>query len=187
MKVWQRFTVFIIAIVSGVVAVIFLIILPTMHDIERISDDVYREITDLERKWERGQRLRETISDFEKIKAERSPLIKSFIVTGRELEFITALEALATNRGLTQHIQLQFEQVVPQAGFEEVPITITLEGRFNAIMQYLEDLERLTYYVTTTSFNFTAGTPGSTTARTNITVTLVGKAYRLPAQENETL
>lgn len=184
MKAWQRFTLFVLAMLAGVVAVLFLVIMPTARDIERISDDVYREITDLERKWERGQRLRETISDFEKIKSERSTLTKSFIITGRELEFITALEALAANRGLIQHIQLQFDRTTAQAGFEEIPIIITLEGRFNAITQYLEDLERLTYYVTTTSFNVAAG---STAARTNITATLIGKAYRLPAQDNETL
>ena len=64
MKLWQRLTILVLTILVGVAAVVFLIIVPTMRDIERISDDVYREIADLERKWERGQRLRETISNF---------------------------------------------------------------------------------------------------------------------------
>ncbi|OGY50357.1 MAG: hypothetical protein A3J59_01150 [Candidatus Buchananbacteria bacterium RIFCSPHIGHO2_02_FULL_56_16] len=184
MKLWQRLTILVLTILVGVAAVVFLIIVPTMRDIERISDDVYREIADLERKWERGQRLRETISNFEKIKAERSTLTRSFIVTGRELEFITTLEGLVADRRLTQNIQLQFEQAVSRTGYEEIPITITLEGRFNRIMQYLDDLERLPYYVTFTAFNFNTGSAASPG---RITATFVGNVYRLPAPEGPSL
>ena len=182
MKLWQRIVAFITVMLAAVALVVWLVILPTISDIKKISNDVYLEVVDLEKKWERGQRLRETVLNFEKIQSERGKLAQAFIIKGQELTFITSLEGLAAERSLVQNIQPQFNQPISRAGFEEIPLTITLQGEFHSLLQYLQDLEQLSYYVTITALNLNAGAPNARQAASNITATLVGRVYRLSAQ-----
>ena len=59
----------------GVILIISLItvfiIIPTISDIKKISNPIYLERVDLEKKYLRGQLLKKTVSNFEEIKSQK--------------------------------------------------------------------------------------------------------------------
>ena len=94
MSVKRKIIISVAAVLSVTFIVVYFIILPTIRDIKKISDAVYQERVDLEKKYLRGQLLKKTIQDFEKIKPQQEKLAAAFIKEGEELEFITALERM---------------------------------------------------------------------------------------------
>ncbi len=111
--------------------VIYLVILPTIKDIRGINEDVYAERVDLEKKYLRGQLLRKTVEDFEKIRPEKDKLSSVFIPEKEELKFITDLEKIAANNNLLQIIGLEQSKDAGEKGnFYPIPLRIKTSGEF---------------------------------------------------------
>ena len=68
MSVKRKISVALVVVILILVGVVALVIWPTITDIRKISNAIYLERIDLEKKYLRGQLLRKTVDDFEKIK-----------------------------------------------------------------------------------------------------------------------
>jgi Tfp pilus assembly protein PilO len=168
-------------IIIVTVIVIYFIILPTSSEIKEISRAVHNERVDLEKKYVRGQLLKKTIKDFEKIKPEKYKLISVFIGQGEELKFITELEKIANARKLSQKIELGKvdEKKVTKNSLYSLPLKINLTGNFISIIQYLNDLERSNYYFNISAINFIS--PNQNNNQNNeVLAILNGDIYILP-------
>lgn len=159
------------------VAVVMLVIIPTIHDIKKISQAVYEERVDLERKYRRGQLLRETIKEFEKFQPQQGKLMDTFIVRGQELAFITTLEQIARQNNVTQDIQISFPEADNEKTFSEAPLTLSAQGSFSQIVEYMNNLERLNIYLIFSSLKMTAA--GTQDRADLVTAIMSGKAYIL--------
>lgn len=158
---------------------IYFIILPTIQDIKKISDAVYAERVDLEKKYMRGQLLKKTLEDFEKIKPEKEKLASIFINPGKELEFITALEKIAGRYNLKQNIQLPtISEKIGEKTYYPLPLEVVINGDFIEILKYLKDLERLNYYFNIASINISLDEKNS--EKKSVNAILNGKIYILP-------
>lgn len=166
----------IVVILTGLI--IYFIILPTMQDIKKISNDVYIERVDLEKKYLRGQLLKKTIEDFERIKPEEDKLNSVFIIEGEELKFITALEKIAIFHSLKQDIRLQPNQDPGSGFYYTLPLEIMSRGEFVKILKYLQDLEKLNYYFNISSIVLSADNQNDDA----VTIILKGETYVLPAK-----
>jgi len=180
----KKITILISIVVLITAAIIYFIIMPTVRDIEEISNSVRDERIDLEKKYLRGQLLRKTIENFEKIKPEQEKLASIFIVEEEELKFITTLEETAAKNQINQDIRLQSiggMEKSKEKEFYPVPLSITTQGNFVKIMQYLNDLEHLNYYFNISSIIINSGGK-SQGSGSLITMVLNGEVYVLPKE-----
>lgn len=145
-----------VGILSVVTVGLFLgVVLPSTFAVREIREDIDGEhIKIQERYHERGQ-LKETLLNLREIKSSVTALTSVAVKEGRELEFVQALEAAAGRHTIEQDIQLKTVNQIELSDWEmTVPITITAEGDFVDLLNYLRDLESLTYYINIDSFVF---------------------------------
>ena len=181
MTIGRKIALYIIAVLIVTSLIIYFVILPTINDIKTINQAVYNEKLDLEKKYLRGQLLRKTIEDFEKIKPEQDKINSIFIKQGNELEFITALENIAANYNLEQKLSLRSDLPADSGIYYPLPLEISIRGNFINILKYLNDLEKLDYYFNIAELAVTAGQ-----ATENFTDTkLNGEIYMLSSSSME--
>lgn len=164
-----------IAIMIG--GVIYGIILPTLKDIQKINDGVLAERIDLEKKYLRGQLLKTTIKNFEKIKPQEDKLDQIYIGQNEELKFITALEDIASRYGVKQDIQLAGETKSNTTSRGPLTLEIVTEGDYLNVLQYLRDIERMPFYFNISKI--TVNTIGKQkTYSSPITITFKGQVFK---------
>lgn len=182
MNIKRKITISIIIVLAITSLIIYFVILPTAEDIKKISNDVYLERVDLEKKYLRGQLLKKTIKDFEEIKPEQDKLASIFIMEGEELKFITALEKISAANNLEQNLQLQTNQskISKDELYYTLPLKVTVQGSFDKILKYLQDLEKINYYFNVSSINISAKNSAEI-----ITAVMDGEIYALIAKTEE--
>src|SRR3989338_4469029 len=147
MSVRKKIIISVLVVIILIAGIVYTVILPTVNEIREISQAVYLERVDLEKKYLRGQLLRKTIEDFDKIKPEQNKLKSIYIIEGEELRFITEIENIANRNNITQDIKLQAERNQNfRGGTGSLPLELVSSGNFINVMQYLRDIEKLGYY-----------------------------------------
>ncbi|MAF13839.1 MAG: hypothetical protein CMI53_03030 [Parcubacteria group bacterium] len=144
--------------------IIYFVILPTVNDIKSISDAVFNERLDLEKKYLRGQLLKETIENFEKIEPEKEKLTSIFIIEGEELEFITLLEKIAETYNLTQTLKLNTPDKSTNVEYYTLSSQVSVNGEFIDVLKYLESLEQSNFYFNISSLALDTLSQGEVTA-----------------------
>ena len=171
-----------VLITSGLI--VYFIILPTVKDIKKITASVYAERLDLEKKYLRGQLLKATVENFEKVKDQLPLLAASFVAAGQELNFIQTLENIANRHQIDQDLKLNTEQLDKKTGDPAtLPFSLTLHGTFGQTMDYLQDLERLNLYLIISEFDIAAVGPSQQRQQGLVNVVLTGKVYHLTASQ----
>lgn len=173
----------IITATSGII--IYLVILPTLFDIKKINETIYNERIGLEKKYIRGQLLKKTVEDFDKIKGQINYLSNSFLVIDKELEFITNLEKIASANSIEQTIALDINRIKKRENYKEIPITLEIQGNFIQTMSYLNDLEKLSYYITLDALKINAISPEA--GADQLKTVISGQIYAIdePNQESQ--
>lgn len=178
MNIKRKITILVLIIIAITGLIIYFIILPTINDIQKISQSIYAEKVDLEKKYQRGQLLRKTIEEFKQIEPEKERLKSAFIVEGQELEFITTLETIANSFNLVQSLQLRPSQGKKEKNYYLLPLQITTQGNFTDTLKYLKKLEGLNYY-----FNSSAIKISGNNQNDSITLVIDGQIYSLSQQQ----
>ena len=172
----------IVLILSGIIS--YFVVIPTINDIKKISNDVYLERLDLEKKYLKGQLLKKTMADFEKIQPEKNKLLGVFINEGKELDFITALEKISNQHNLEQTLKLGSKQDQGSSLYYILPLEITIKGKFSNTLKYLRDLERLNYYYNINAITTSVAQKNSLDSE--ISSLIIGKIYiLLPTTDNK--
>jgi len=154
----------------------YFIILPTVADIIQIHDAVYKERLDLETKYKRGQLLKQTIANFEKVKPVSEKISSAFIIKNNELDFITALEKIATADNVTQNVHLAPQPQKTSEGVSYFPLNLEIDvsGEYINILKYLNDLELQTYQINISSIVLTGNSKDN-----SIDGKITGQVYSL--------
>ncbi len=127
--------------VSGGVA--FFLFMPTFLEVGRLSGEIVRAHSELEAQYLNRKNL---LTSGEKAKAVRETtgrLSAQFLPVGRELDFITAVEALAAKHGVEERIALTVSETGKGAEELRVGFDITLSGATPSVLQTLVELERM--------------------------------------------
>lgn len=177
MTIKKKIAISIIIVLIFTALIIYFVIYPTIKDIKKISSTIYDERVDLEKKYLRGQLLKKTIEEFESAKPKQEKLASIFIVEGNELEFITALEKIASAYNVEQSLQLKPVQN-KNSFYYSLPLDIKIKGNFINILKYLKELEKSNYY-----FNISAVDLNNDNKTDIISADLSGKVYALSSQK----
>jgi len=180
MSIKKRMVLSVVVVILVNVLIVYFIIIPTVTDIQAISDAVHRERVDLEKKYQRGQLLNKTLENFEQVKEQRGKIIRSFVAEGNELAFVTLLENIAEKNNLEQDIKLDARRASESKNlYLSQKITITLTGKYGELRRYLYELELIPYYINVNDISWT--TPEKIQpANAPLSMTLAGKIYSLP-------
>lgn len=126
------------------VVIIFAVIVPTIKYIKELDRETYNLRVTLERKNERVLSLRRASEQIEKIKKEAPPFSDYLFLPGQELKLITTLEALAARDGVVQKIT---NSNIDNITNQKIKLSINLVGTFEKTINYLNDLEKLPYFI----------------------------------------
>lgn len=130
----------------------FFAVWPAISEIRLINEQILTERKALEKKYKQGQSLRQATEEYLKIKDDFSEILKAFVIKNEELEFITKIESLADKHQIEQGIKISPE-IEYNKDFEKLPLSLTLHGSYQNLLQYLNELESLSYYTNFSSLN----------------------------------
>ncbi|GEM_PF-1409220 len=131
-------------------SIIFLIILPTIKKIKQLTNDTYSQRVALEKLYLRGQSIKKSKQNYEKIKDKVENLETVFNKVGKELDFIKSLEQIAQKQNIQQIIEIKNNKTETEKfeneNYKEIQVSVNLNGDFNNIINYLEQAQLLDYY-----------------------------------------
>ena len=149
-------------------AIIFFVIVPSLQDILKLSNEIQTQREALEDMYQRGQNLKKTHEQFDQIQTETSKIKDLLLKKGEELNFITSLEEVASQNNVIQNIQLDTNNINHQNGYATMPAKLNLSGRYQDILGYLIDLEKLNYYLNITHIALNSEGSRSFSSKTRI-------------------
>lgn len=126
---------------------IYFIVMPTIKEIKTMGHLIETQREDLEKKYIKGQSLKQLAENLNKIEPKLKLLDQIFINKNRELEFITSLENEADKNQVGQKINLSAPQEEANLDFQKSGLQLYTKGGFIKQLEYLLALERLNYYI----------------------------------------
>lgn len=136
-------------------SLVYFIVVPTIKDIEGMGKKIEEQRVDLEKKYIKGNSLRRLTENLKTIEPKLSLLDQIFINKNRELEFITTIENEANRSRVNQKINLSSPKATENQEFQKNSLQLFTNGGFNEQLQYLINLETLSYYVNVKSLELT--------------------------------
>ncbi len=134
------------ALLIFLATVFYFIIMPAINDINQLADNIGNQRADVEKKYQQGLSFKKLYNNLKEIESQLKKIDQVFISKNRELEFITTIEDIAAKNQLRQKINLKPEHADEKIFQKNILLLIT-EGEFKKQIQYLHDLETLSYYI----------------------------------------
>lgn len=157
----------IIGFILVIFALIYFIVMPTIQDIKTMGGEIEGQRIDLEKKYIKGNSLRQLTENLKKIEPKLSLLDQIFINKNRELEFITTIENEANQAQVSQKINLSSPKNTENQEFQKNNLQLFTKGNFNSQLKYLINLEALSYYINVKSLELTPVAGGGENAAAN--------------------
>ncbi|MEA1963472.1 MAG: type 4a pilus biogenesis protein PilO [Patescibacteria group bacterium] len=134
--------------------IIYFFTFPLIKKIKTQKENIIAKKIELEDKMSKDKNISGLNEQIKKIEPELLELDKIFININRELDFITLLESVANNNNIEQRLNIVPGQTKKDDDiYQTQPLIIDANGEFKNIIQYIADLEALTYYITINSIN----------------------------------
>jgi hypothetical protein len=130
--------------VSGAIALVGIavfLIVPTLTDVRGLRQSILTAQAELEAQYTNRKNLLASQTKVLETRETMKLLSTQFVPAGHELDFITAVEALAAENGVTERLQLSNAEK-PVAPELEKRFDLTLTGMFHESLQTLIDLEK---------------------------------------------
>lgn len=127
-------------------AIVWSAIIPQKSSLYTSAESIKSEKNELTRLFNQGKNIKELRNQLERYKKDALKLQSIFLYQNNEIEFITALEKIAAKNDIGQTINLA-EPQTSDTDLTTSAINLEITGNFKQIINYLEDLENLDYYV----------------------------------------
>lgn len=142
----NKFFINIVAVFIALLAVVFFIIYPAMHEITSIKKEIANEKAKLETKLNMGLNIKNVKKDLEEVQSSIDLLDNIFIAKGAELDFITELEQIADQNNIALSINPDFSEDEAKKYFQAVPLQFYLAGDYHNLLNFISELEAMPYY-----------------------------------------
>lgn len=133
-----------LALLGGLVLLGF-VAWPSYKQIQKLNEQIYQERVDLEKLYQKGQILKQTIKEYEEVKPVVGKLNDIYLKRNEELAFITKLEDAAQASNIRQHLTLGLQD--PKKPANQLPVQLQINGRLSDFIAYLQALEAMNYYI----------------------------------------
>jgi len=142
----NRFLVSTITFLILLLAIVVLIVVPSLQEIRVINEQVLEERLRLEKLYVRGQLQKKVRDNYNNIKEDVGFLDEVFLKENQELQYITTLEHFASEQNIDLNITIGEPRRKPQQRFSVLPFTFQITGSWPKIAQWVSDIEQLPYY-----------------------------------------
>jgi hypothetical protein len=122
--------------------------IPSIIGIRQLNREIGNDYLEIERKYSLRLHTRSSLATMDDLKPQLEALTRMAIIEGRELEFISALEQAAADSDVTQNLSLDTANQREISPWErEVPVGLTVVGDYAKVINYIERLQALPYYL----------------------------------------
>ncbi|HCC22057.1 hypothetical protein A2480_01155 [Candidatus Uhrbacteria bacterium RIFOXYC2_FULL_47_19] len=129
-------------------AVIGLVIIPSINGINRLTDEITAQQSEIEQRYLLRNYARRITADTDAAAAGLDELRLTYVIEGEELDFIQSMERSAGLAGVIQEISLETANEIEINRWEkQIPLKIKIQGSLPQIMSWLNEIEHLDNYV----------------------------------------
>jgi len=148
MKFWleNRFLVSTISFGLLLIALVVLIIIPSLVEIKIINKQVLEERIRLEKLYTKGQLQKNVKIAYEKIKDNLPFLDEAILKESQELQYITAIEHIATEENLEMEINIGESKKIAEQRFSSLRFSFVINGEWPSVIKWIEKVEELNLY-----------------------------------------
>jgi Tfp pilus assembly protein PilO len=139
------------------------VIKPAVSHINDLKRNIIDQKVELEQGVAEEENMKKLNENLAKIDSQLVKFENIFINQGRDLEFITTLEAIANKNNIEQKIGLGQPSGQENKTYKKIPLELTVSGKYHDLLNYLADLESLNYYliINFLEFSNTQSSPAS--------------------------
>jgi hypothetical protein len=135
--------------VSCMVAIVFSILLPTVHRMQNVRLDIDNMKDLLEKRYTEAQRMHKANVTVATIKDQVQAWEGTLVTPETELQFINFLEGLAKEKGVEIKIKVNPEPSEKPFIKNIITLDIEMTGSFEPLLSFLRALDQSDYYVST--------------------------------------
>lgn len=159
---------------------LFFVAWPSYQQIRQLNDEIYQERVGLEKLYQKGQILKQTVQEYEKVKPEVTKLSSVYLQPNDELNLITKLEDAAQMSNVKQHLTLGVQD--PKKTKNTLPIQLQISGQLKDFVGYLQKIEGLDYYLNIDSLRLSKNGTGNQSIQSSnpLEAVLLGLIYYQP-------
>ncbi len=150
-------------------------IFKTIVDIKYLSQSIYSQRLELEKKYLKGLSLRYTIRALDDVRKKLNQNSKIILSTEDTLDLITDLEKTAEEFQVRQSINLN--EFSSKKRFDSTQININITGYYDQVLSYLTELHRKPYYINFKIIKITTLPPTEGSIKPQISLHLSGLVY----------
>jgi len=156
----KKIIISLIIFISLVFVIVYFVIFPAIKDINMIKTEIEFQRTELEKKYLRGQNLKNISEKLERAESKLHVLDQVFIQNNEDLKFITTLEEVASKNNISQKINLSASPYANNSFYKVFPLQLFSQGIFSNQINYLIALETLGYYLNIKSLELNSSARG---------------------------
>lgn len=145
------------ALFTVALALIFFGLAPAANNINRDKHALAKEREQMNQLLLQGQGVNQNKNNLAIVEGQLAALESAYLKIGGELDFITDLEKIADKNGIEQKIDFNNNEAKEANGARAIPIGLQISGNLKAIMSYINDLEKLDYYINIETVWLSAG------------------------------
>ena len=164
-----------LALAAGFIVALLTYSFTTLKDIKSISNDIYQARVELEKKYLSGITLRKNSLQLTELKPRLQDLESSILKYENNLEFISDLENEADKLGLK--LSINIPEIEIKEGITPSPIQLTVIGKQDRALEYLNILDKKNYYLNFSSIRLTNTASLQSDNDNFVTLTFDGKIY----------
>ena len=138
-----------IAFTLMLVAIVVLLIIPSFKKIRSINEQVLEERKRLELLYTRGQ-VQKTYGN---VKEDAEFLNNILLKENQELQYITAIEELASLAGIEITMNIGDAKRIPEQRISELEFSFLISGTWEQILGWIEMVETLPHYTNINEMN----------------------------------
>lgn len=170
-----------ILILSGAILLVGLgVVLPTLLSIRTIRTDISSTQLLMEHRYQQRQVLSSLTTNLQAIRGTAGSLSGYAIREGEELRFIKSLEDIASAQDVAQDIRLETANQKDLSAWEKVvPLSITVQGRYRDVLQYIRSTESLPYLLQFDALSFHEIPPGAGSEPGAVEARIIGRVHWL--------
>jgi len=175
-----------VVLIMSVLGVLFVgglsafLLLPSFTESIRLSGEILKAHAELDAQYSDRKSLLSSLKKSEGARDSIKALTVEFQTPGRELDLITAVEALAAKDGVVEHFSLSPRQAGGGMPELQEAFDLTVEGEYRDVMQMLVDVEKMPVILVTENGLIHPGQGASGESKDFVSMTLRGSVVSLP-------
>jgi len=140
-------------ITTGILIILGLIIsfilVPSVRYIFYIKHEIDITNSELEEQYQKIRLLKKSIQELDIIKIQAEEFKQATISKGNELAVIQQFEFIARKNNVDQNLAVSFVEKSKDVTREYYIFNFKIHGEYNNILHYMQDIERLSFYIIT--------------------------------------